>query len=99
MDLVDLDGPCGPPPTYLQVQIGKMKRNLKEQWNQDGKHYHHPKNLQVQKSKTTKSAKFTEAIPPLSDNSHCTFHDKVGSRFSALRSIQQTPLSLAPILR
>ena len=42
--------------------------------------------------------KFTEAIPPLSDNSHCTFHDKVGSRFSALRSIQQTPLSLAPIL-
>ena len=54
---------CGPPPTYLQVQIGKMKRNLiKEQRNQDGKHYH-PKNLQVQKSKTTKSAKFTEAIP------------------------------------
>ena len=49
---------CGPPPTYLQVQIGKMKRNLiKEQRNQDGKHYH-PKNLQVQKSKTTKSAKF-----------------------------------------
>ena len=53
---------CGPPPTYLQVQIGKMKRNLKEQWNQDGKH-HHPMNLQVEKSKTTKSAKFTEEIP------------------------------------
>ena len=44
---------CGPPPTYLQVQMGKM-----DQWNQHGRHYN-PKKLQVPKAKIAKSPKFT----------------------------------------
>ena len=49
---------CAPPPTYLQVQMGKM-----DQWNQHSSHYK-PKNLQVPKSQTAKSPKSTAATTP-----------------------------------
>ena len=63
---------CGPPPTYLQVQMSRMKTKREEQWNQGGRNYK-PKAPQVPKvNKTPKAQNSTATVSVTFTNSKLT---------------------------
>ena len=63
---------CGPPPTYLQVQMSRMKTKPEEQWNQ-GSRYYKPKAPQVPKAtKTPKAQNLTTTVSVTITNSKLT---------------------------
>ena len=70
---------CGPPPTYLQVQMSKMKTKPEEQSNRGGRFYK-PKAPQVPKTtKTPKAQNSTATVSVTITQSKLTKTLRVGN--------------------